>query len=127
MPAIPGFAPPVRALCVVPFGMEEGTRAPLPDEELGLVVGETAQFRFFASTDRKEDHPGTVVDPDEARLDELAPVETTLPPGPGAEPGAAVPVSLESHVTELGTLELWCVARDGGHRWKLEYQVRERD
>jgi molecular chaperone DnaK (HSP70) len=127
MPAIPGFAPPVRALCVAPFGMEEGTRAPLPlaqGDELGLVVGETAQFRFFAATDRKDDRPGAVVDPDDAHLDELAPVETTLPAGGDATPGAAVPVSLESHVTELGTLELWCVARDG-QRWKLEYQVRE--
>src|SRR5262249_53467372 len=35
-PAIPGFAPPVKALCVAPFGMEEGTSVKLPDEELGL-------------------------------------------------------------------------------------------
>ena len=40
--AIPGFAPPVNALCVAPAGMEEGTGVELPDEELGLVVGETA-------------------------------------------------------------------------------------
>src|SRR6185369_16759917 len=45
MPAIPGFAPPVKALCVVPFGQEEGTSTKLPEEELGLVVGETAEFR----------------------------------------------------------------------------------
>jgi hypothetical protein len=38
-----------------------------------------------------------------------------------------VPVQLESLVTELGTLELWCVARDGKGRWKLEYSVRERE
>jgi hypothetical protein len=120
MPAIPGFAPPVKALCVVPFGMEEGTAVDLPGEELGLVVGETAEFRFFASPSRKDDRPGQLVDPD--GLDELAPVETTLPPGPGAEPGEAVPVTLESRVTELGTLELWCVAATG--RWKLEYSVR---
>jgi hypothetical protein len=38
-----------------------------------------------------------------------------------------VPVRLEAHVTEVGTLELWCVARDGHGRWKLEYSVRERE
>jgi hypothetical protein len=126
MPAIPGFAPPVKALCVVPFGMEEGTSAALPDEELGLVVGETAEFRFFASTERKTDTPGASFDPEEAALEELSPVEATLAPGPKAAAGQAVPVTLESHVTELGTLELWCVAREGGGRWKLEYSVRER-
>ncbi|HET6612746.1 MAG TPA: Hsp70 family protein, partial [Kofleriaceae bacterium] len=54
-PAIPGFAPPVVGLCVAPFGMEEGTAVDVPGEKLGLVVGETAVFRFFASTTRKED------------------------------------------------------------------------
>ena len=38
-----------------------------------------------------------------------------------------MPVRLEAHVTEVGTLELWCVARDGRGRWKLEYSVRERE
>jgi molecular chaperone DnaK (HSP70) len=122
MPAIPGFAPPVKALCVVPFGMEEGTAVDLPGEELGLVVGETAEFRFFASPSRKDDRPGLLVPPE--GLDELAPVETTLPAGAGAEAGQTVPVTLQSRVTELGTLELWCVARQGGGRWKLEYSVR---
>ena len=30
MPAVPGVAPPLQALCVAPFGMEEGTEAELP-------------------------------------------------------------------------------------------------
>jgi hypothetical protein len=37
-----------------------------------------------------------------------------------------VPVRLVSRVTEVGTLELWCVSRDGEHRWKLELNIRER-
>jgi molecular chaperone DnaK (HSP70) len=126
MPAIPGFAPPVKALCVVPFGMEEGTGHKLPDEELGLVVGETAEFRFFASNERKADGAGTLVDPEDGGLEELGPVEATLPAGKGSDPGTVVPVSLESRLTEVGTLELWCVEREGQGRWKLEYSVRER-
>jgi len=129
MPAIPGFAPPVKALCVAPFGMEEGSAAELPEEELGLVVGETAVFRFFASSNRKEDPAGAVLDPDEDELVELDPVEALLPADDQQEAGDVVPVSLRSHVTEVGTLELWCVARksDTGQRWKLEYAVRERE
>jgi hypothetical protein len=133
-PAIPGFAPPVRALCVAPFGMEEGTAVALPrEDELGLVVGERVEFRFFASPSRKDDAAGALVDPDEAGLDELTPVEATLPADAGAE-GQVVPVALEARVTEVGTLELWCQAAEGGgepavgkvkRRWKLEYSVRE--
>ena len=125
-PAIPGFAPPVKALCVAPFGMEEGTSADLPDDELGLVVGEPSTFRFFASTSRKDDAVGALVDPEAAELLELDPVEQEIPVGGERRAGDLVPVALTATVTEVGTLELWCKARDGAGRWKLEYAVRER-
>jgi hypothetical protein len=62
MPAVPGHAPPVKALCVVPFGVEEGTELDVPGSRFGLLVGETATFRFFASTVRDQDAPGQVLD-----------------------------------------------------------------
>jgi molecular chaperone DnaK (HSP70) len=124
MPAVPGMSPPLKALCVAPFGMEEGTEAALPDEELGLVVGEPAEFRFLSSSTRRDDRPGTMVDDAERELAELAPVSAALPAEDG-EAGQVVPVTLKSRVTEIGTLELWCEERGGGRRWKLEYNVRE--
>ncbi|HTR49426.1 MAG TPA: Hsp70 family protein [Kofleriaceae bacterium] len=129
MPAIPGFAPPVKALCVAPQGLEEGQSVELPDDELGLVVGETATFRFFAAATRKDDAAGALIDADAPGVSELDPVEKLVDAGDAGErkPGELVPVRLESHVTEVGTLELWCVARDGHGRWKLEYSVRERE
>jgi hypothetical protein len=124
LPAVPGAAPPLKALCVVPFGMEEGTEADIPKQEFGLVVGAPAEFRFLGSTVRRSDTPGTVVEEWEGQIDELAPVTTTLE-APGKE-GQMVPVHLHSKVTEVGTLELWCLSRDGKQRWKLEYSVRDR-
>ena len=124
-PAIPGFAPPVKALCVAPFGMEEGTRVDVPGRQLGLLIGEPTVFRFFASSSRKEDRPGQVVDPDDAELAELAPVETNLPADAPDAAGQVVAVALEAHVTEVGTLELWSSAAGGAGRWKLEYSLRE--
>ena len=124
-PAVPGVSPPVKALCVVPMGMEEGTEADVPGPEFGLVVGEPAEFRFFGSTTRRDDAPGTVLDrwsPEE--LQELAPLETALDARDGRE-GEAIPVRLHSHVTEVGTLDLWCQATRDDGRWKLEYNVRE--
>jgi Hsp70 protein len=124
LPAVPGAAPPLKALCVVPFGMEEGTEADIPKQEFGLVVGAPAEFRFLGSTVRRSDTPGTLVEEWEGQIDELAPVTTTLE-APGKE-GQMVPVHLHSKVTEVGTLELWCLSRDGKQRWKLEYSVRDR-
>ncbi len=125
MPAVPGFAPPVKALCVAPFGMEEGTQADIPPQEFALVVGEPTVFRFFASSVRREDRVGDMID-DVARndeLDEVAPIETTL----NGEPGKLVPVNLQAAVTEVGTLELRCLEKAGPGRWKLEMNVRSRE
>jgi molecular chaperone DnaK (HSP70) len=127
MPAIPGFAPPVKALCVAPQGLEEGSTVELPDDELAIVVGETATFRFFAAATRKQDGAGALLDADSEGLVELDPVEKQVEAEGERKPGDLVPVELEAHVTEVGTLELWCVARDGHGRWKLEYSVRERE
>ncbi|HYD40532.1 MAG TPA: Hsp70 family protein [Anaeromyxobacter sp.] len=120
-PAVPGFAPPVRAVCLAPMGMEEGTSVDLPGEEVGLVVGEPVQFRLFASSVRREDHAGEAA-PDERELEELPPVEATVPAGDGT-PGMVVPVRLRAHVTEIGTLELECVGA-GGRRHRLEWNLR---
>ncbi len=124
MPAIPGMPAPLKALCVVPFGMEEGTMAKIPEQEFGLVVGEPAEFRFLSSTTRK-DGLGTLIEDWGDDLQELSPLEVTLAL-PGQEDNV-LPVELESHMTEIGTLELWCVARDNEHRWKLEFNMRERE
>jgi hypothetical protein len=120
---VPGLPPPLKALCVAPFGMEEGTEADIPQQEFGLVVGEEAEFRFLGSTVRRDDRPGTLVEDWEGQIDELAPVRATLEGK--ANQGRVVPVHLHSKVTEVGQLELWCYSRDGKHRWKLEFNVRE--
>ena len=122
-PAVPGMSPPLKALCVAPFGMEEGTEADIPSQEFGLVVGEEAEFRFLSSTVRRDDSSGTVVEDWEGQIDELSPVRTTLE-GKGAA-GRVVPVHLHSKVTAVGQLELWLMSRDGKQRWKLEFNVRE--
>ena len=113
--AVPGVPPRVDAICIAPFGMEEGSEITL-SEPLGLWVGEPASFRFFASSSRRDDEVGTAVDP--AELEELPPIETTLE----GEAGVAVPVRLRARLTEVGTLELFAVDA-GGREWRLEFQI----
>ena len=123
LPAVPGFSAPLKALCVVPFGMEEGTSAPIEGREFGLAVGEPAEFRFLSSTIRKADPPGALIEDWGDELEELGPLVVTLKMD--GRDDRLVPVTLESRVTEIGTLELWCIARDGAQRWKLELNLRE--
>jgi molecular chaperone DnaK (HSP70) len=125
MPAVPGIPAPLKALCVVPFGMEEGSRAPIPAREFGLVVGEPAEFRFFSSTVRKQDVIGQMIEDWGDELDELSPLEVTLQMD--GQEDTVMPVRLESHVTEVGTLEVWCVSRDGDRRWKLDLNIRQQE
>ena len=124
MPAIPGMEPPISALCLAPFGMEEGTEAAVPDLQLGLVVGEPVRLRFFGSSVRRADTVGTMLDfwgPEE--LVELQEIEANLP-AEGRQPGEVVPVTLQARVTEIGTLELNAVPVGGSERWKVEFDVR---
>ncbi|HLW65895.1 MAG TPA: Hsp70 family protein [Gemmataceae bacterium] len=123
LPAVPGAAPPIKALCVAPFGMEEGTETDLPKQEFGLIIGEPVQFRFLGSTVRRQDTAGTMVEEWEGQIEELQPVSVTLEEKPKL--GRTVPVHLHAKVTEVGQLELACISRDGKHKWKLEFNVRE--
>lgn len=128
MPAVPGMEPPVKALCVAPFGMEEGTKADVPPQEFGLVVGEPTRFRFFSSSVRREDPVGSMLD-DPATSDEfeeVAPIESTLP-AQANDTGRLVPVNLQAAVTEIGTLELRLLEKNGPGRWKLELNVRMKE
>ncbi|MEC7521105.1 MAG: Hsp70 family protein [Myxococcota bacterium] len=125
MPAVPGMEPPITAMCVAPFGIEEGTECDPAPQELGLVVGEPVSFRFFGSSVRRDDRVGTMLERwDDDALEELPEIQATLP-AEGKTPGDVVPVRLQARVTEVGTLRLEAIPREGGQRWKVELDVRE--
>ena len=125
MPAIPGVEPPVQALCVAPFGMEEGMQADLQMQEFGLIVGAPVHLRFFGSSVRRQDQIGTLLDfwqPDE--LQELGEIQVTLP-AEGRQPGEVVQVKLRAIATETGTLELTAVSTGSDEHWRVEFDVRD--
>lgn len=115
------------ALCVVPRHLEEGARVEVP-RTFALALGRPVRFSLFASASARFERPGDVV----ALTDDLAPlppIATVLrsPDAPATGKRTApveVPVRLEAALTEIGTLELWCVAKDRDARWKLEFQLR---
>jgi len=122
MPAVPGARPPLKALCLVPFGMEEGTKIDVPNRQFALVVGREATFPFLGSSLRREDSPGDLIEDWEEEMEELTPLVATLT-WEGHE-GDTVPVTLEARFTELGTLELYFVGQADARRWRLEFNMR---
>jgi Hsp70 protein len=124
MPAVPGFKPPIKALCVVPQGMQEGSELLIEGQELGLLTGHPAEFRFYSSAVRSGDRPGEILPDAEHELEETSLLEVQLPALPDFAAGQVVPVQINSVVTELGTLELWMKHTNSDRRWKVEFQVR---
>lgn len=124
-PAVPGLEPEVTAVCVAGFGLEEGSEPVTLQRDFGLVVGEPVSFRFYSSSVRRDDQVGDSLPASSAELEELPPIETAFE-APG-EQGRVAPVQLRSRVTELGTLALDCVEKNGPGRWKLEFSVRPQE
>jgi molecular chaperone DnaK (HSP70) len=123
MPAVPGIPAPVKALCVAPFGMEEGSEAVIPKKEFGLVVGEPVKFDFLGSHTRHQDNAGAVIEDWAGEIEEITTLETNL----DGETGAVLPVTLRINATEIGTLEIWCVSTQDDRKFRLEFNVRAKE
>jgi len=124
MPAVPGFSPPLKALCVVPQGMEEGSEGFIEARDLALVTGQPAEFRFFSSEVRSGDAPGQIIPDAEKELLEISLLEVNLEAVEDIPAGQPVPVQINSVITEVGTLELWMKHTKSDRRWKVEFLVR---
>ena len=124
MPAVPGLPMPTRALCIAPFGMEEGSHAESKARLFNLVVGEKVTFDIMSSPNRHEDQVGTVIDNwEDDDITALTSIETQLD-GNG---DGYIPVTFEVKVTEIGTLEFWACSRDDDRKWRLELNVRPKE
>jgi hypothetical protein len=111
-------------LCVVPQHLEEGHEVALPKPELELALGQPVLFPLYTSTVREQDKPGDLLEVAPEQLAQLPPLHTVLRGGKRSGTRSA-PVTLAARVTEVGTLELHCVAKDGNNRWRLEFNVRD--
>ncbi len=110
-------------VCVLPQGAEEGQEWRLPGRRFALRVGEPVRFHVVAADALGATPPraGDVVD--RAALDALAlpPLATVI----RAQGRREMAVELVARLTEVGTLELHCIAaEDPAQRWQLEFQLR---
>jgi len=113
--------PTARAICLIPRGHEAGQPVELTSQPFELTLGRPVQFPLFSTTSDRFDQPGEVVEVTED-FRALPPIHTLLKAA-DTKP-VVVPVHLRAVYTELGTLELWCVASAGNERWRLEFELR---
>jgi hypothetical protein len=114
----------LSVVCVVPQRLEEGQEIAVPKPELELALGQPVIFPLYTSTVRGDDKPGDLLHVAPEQLLQLPPLHTILRGGKRSGT-KRVPVTLAARSTEIGTLELYCVARDGNNRWRLEFNVRD--
>ena len=113
-----------RAIGLLPRGAEEGREIRL-NRTFSLRIGEPVQFHLLASTGDQAHPPGAVVNLDTEDFMPLPPIATVLESAAGA---GEVPVQLIAQLTEVGTLEVDCVAvDDAAQRWRLAFQLRGND
>jgi hypothetical protein len=114
-------------LCLTPRGFEEGAEITLAGHALELVTNRPVRFRLFSSSDRVGDAAGQLLTLPADALAELPPMYTVLRFSRSSQE-TALSVNLRARLTEIGTLELECVARATGNeqddRWKLAFDLR---
>lgn len=114
----------VPVLCLVHRGMEAGEPIEISEPAFDVMANQPVSFPFYASSTRRGEHAGQLVQAERDSLAELPPIRTVL--RFGKKVGATrLPVHLATHLTEVGTLEVWCQSQRSEHRWRLQFQLRD--
>ncbi len=121
----------MTVLCLTPRGFEEGAEVTLTEHALELLTNRPVRFRLFSSShaERAADRAGQLLTLPAGALAEMPPIYTVLRFARSSH-DTALSVLLHARLTELGTLELECVARATGNeadRWKLAFDLRGGD
>ena len=110
-----------KALCLIPRGHEEGQTVELGGRRSISLLGRPVQFPLFTSTSDRVVSSGEIVTVGED-LHPLPPIHTVLKSAESKT--GQVPVHLRAILTEIGTLELWCVSDASNEHWRLEFELR---
>jgi molecular chaperone DnaK (HSP70) len=114
-----------QGVCLLPKGAEEEHEIHLSERSFSLRLDQPVRFHLVSFTGDAEYRPGKLVDIDYRTFTTLPPIATVLESGGG---GGEIPVQLATRLTEVGTLEIDCLAQaDPTRRWQLAFQLRGGD
>jgi molecular chaperone DnaK (HSP70) len=112
-------------LCIAPRGMMEGEELNIERPELDVITNRGVGFPLYASSTRLGDRAGQLIEAPGETLSALPPIRTVLRFGKKLET-RKIPVHVQTRLTEVGTLEVWCQSQTTDHRWRLQFQLRDR-
>ncbi len=111
-----------QAVCLVERGVEEGAVIALSEHRFEVLANQPVRFEIYSSSYRSGDRSGQIVSIDDT-FTALPPLQTVIQYGrQGIK--KAIPVRIEAHYSEVGTLSLFCRSLTSGHRWQLQFQLR---
>ena len=116
-----------RAVCILPRGSASGEEIRLTERLFALRLGRPVRFHLATSLFEAGAPPklGEIVDLDAGEYLRLPPLASVLHDKQDASDKREITVQLATVMTEVGTLEVHCVAEaDAGQRWLLEFQLR---
>ncbi|MEG1115876.1 MAG: molecular chaperone DnaK, partial [Janthinobacterium sp.] len=115
-----------RAVCILPRGSASGEEIRLTERLFALRLGRPVRFHLATSLFEAGAPPrlGEIVDLDAGEYLRLPPLASVLHASDGNDKREII-VQLATVMTEVGTLEVHCVAEaDASQRWLLEFQLR---
>ncbi len=116
-------APP-QGLCLLPRGTEEGVRIVLSGRRFALKLGQAVRFSLVAHSGSQPAQAGQLLPLQGEGWVDLPPVATVLP-APQGQATAQIEVQLHASMSEVGTLEVRCVAvEDASQSWLLPFSLR---
>ena len=117
----------LRAVCLLPRGAPAGEEVRLAGRSFALRLGRPVRFHLVSSTADPGGtlpRPGDLLDLPAADIVRLPAISTVL----RSKRSTDIPVQLATVLSEVGTLEVFCVAEeDAAQRWRLEFQLRAQD
>ncbi|MFH2067815.1 MAG: Hsp70 family protein [Pseudomonadota bacterium] len=114
-----------NAVCLVERGLDEGSHIELSDRQFEVLTNQPVTFDVYSSSYRSGDKKGDIVEVDDS-FSTLPPIQTIVQFGKKGVK-TTLPVTIEAHYTEIGTLALWCSSQVSKHRWRLQFQLRTHD
>src|SRR5690606_17318282 len=102
---------PRRGVCLLPRGAEEGEEVVLKARTFTLQLGQPVRFPLASSTGEAVLHrAGDIVEIEGGSFQELPPLAAVLEDETGEAKASKIPVRIASSLTEVGTVELSCIA-----------------
>lgn len=115
-----------QGICILPRGSEEGQEIILKDRQFALRLGQPVRFHLASLTGDAPFKAGDLTEIVSDTFHSLPPLAVAFEQS-GAQTPSEVIVNLAATLTEIGTLQIQCVAIHAPEqRWDVEFHIRNK-